>query len=60
MIDFIVLTISWPAGPEEDWTASGWCEPGDLTERNRFTAVEENDRNIFINHELSVCVCAYL
>lgn len=29
-LNISVLTILWPAGSEEDWTASGWCEPGDL------------------------------
>lgn len=29
------LTKLWQAGPEEDWTAWGWCGPGDLETSRR-------------------------
>lgn len=38
-VDCFVLTISWPVGPEEDWTASGWYEPEDL-----YTDTHQKDR----------------
>lgn len=42
---FNVLTIWWPAGFEEDLTASGSCEPGDLKPTSGKNREREEDRN---------------
>lgn len=59
---FCVLTRLWPAGSEEDWTASGSCELVDLECRPRSTAKEEKSRNHFKHdgkycHKKIICLC---
>lgn len=44
---FSVLTIWWPAGFEEDSTASGSCELGDLKHHIGQNREREENRNAF-------------